>query len=350
MARKDKKEQDQQFIYYWYRVFKWKENPFDKKDLEPISNYISGYQDERKKLNYFIIEKQPLCHIYGEDGFGKTTLLKWLIVQLSRYKDRVMVDFVDKDIKINEIVKLLINPLLSLREKTIIGSNIFNIEKLAGMINDNNLKIIYESIYLKKRNFEFINLKSFLSSRLGSKHLVLIIDDFDKLNQDVMKLVQMLIESDINMQVMLSSTKDHLEIKKKDCLNVHLNGMTFESALGMVTKRIMSVNGIGYEPFSDDELKRLYEKSNKNPVEFLNLCKKKAIKKALDTINSEELDEIKTEEKSEDVKENKEDKAYEIKVIDHKSDKPTSIKIVKSGKSEYIPSKVDKEERKFQKK
>src|SRR3989344_1402800 len=251
MARKDKKEQDQQFIYYWYRVFKWKENPFDKKDLEPISNYISGYQDERKKLNYFIIEKQPLCHIYGEDGFGKTTLLKWLIVQLSRYKDRVMVDFVDKDIKIYEIVKLLINPLLSLREKTIIGSNIFNIEKLAGMINDNNLKIIYESIYLKKRNFEFINLKSFLSSRLGSKHLVLIIDDFDKLNQDVMKLVQMLIESDINMQVMLSSTKDHLEIKKKDCLNVHLNGMTFESALGMVTKRIMSVNGIGYEPFSD---------------------------------------------------------------------------------------------------
>src|SRR3989344_3334779 len=348
-----KEQQKNQFVYYWYKVFKWKENPFDKKNLDPITNYISGYQDERKKLNYFVIEKQRVAYIYGEDGFGKSLLLNWLLYQLKRYQDRITADFIDKNVKFNDLVKFLVKPFLNFKEKTIIASNIMNLDKITNLIKDDDLKSIYQSVYLKKKQFEFDKLKNFLNLRLERRHLVLLIDDFEKLDENNVTLINKLIDSDINLQIIITFNKDHLEHAKPkgDSLKVHLTGLNFESALGMISKRIMSVGGIGYEPFEKEKLRSLYEKTNKSPKEILNSVKKLAIKKALDNINHEEetleTPISKEEVKIEDIKTDTETKenSYEIKVVDHAKSKPYSIKIVDSKKKSVDPVKVDKPER-----
>jgi hypothetical protein len=46
----------------------------------------------------------------------------------------------------------------------------------------------------------------------------------------------------------------------------------------MITKRIEAFGGKGTYPFSEDDLKAIYEKADKNPKEFLKLCRDEAIK------------------------------------------------------------------------
>ena len=46
---------EKQFIYFWYKELGWKNDPFAVKHPEPVQEYISGYENEKKKINYAII-------------------------------------------------------------------------------------------------------------------------------------------------------------------------------------------------------------------------------------------------------------------------------------------------------
>ena len=355
---KEVKQEKKQFIYDWYKELNWRSNPFEYRYLFPVANYISGYVKERKKLNLFIIEKSPLCLIRGNEGFGKTTLLLWLKYELSKYKDRIMLDYINKHVNLADFVKLLIRPFLNFKEKTVIATNVLHIGKIASLIKDANLKSIYESVYLKKKDLDFASIKNFLSSKLGNKHLVLLVDDIDQLTEQAIKFIEMLINSDLNLQIILSSNTGSLDIisKKKDVVKVELDSLAYEDAKDMLSKRIISVGGIGVDPFSEEQLKALHQKCNKSPLVFLNLCKDRAIRIALNKVNearnialeqkTQGLNEVKVSNentgKSEEVKESK--KTYEIKVVSSDSSSPYEIKMVKP-KEEGIAIKVEKEAR-----
>ena len=336
-----------QFIYYWYKVFKWREDPFAKKNLESTSQYISGYIDERKKINYFIIEKQSLCVITGEEGSGKTTLLKWLGSELLRYKDRLMVEFIDSNLQPNELISILIKPLLTFKEKAARSSGIL---KLGNIIKDKNLKEIIEAVNSKDKELNLKTLVDFIDARINNNHLVVLIDDFDKMSEKNSKLIQYLAKSDTNIQIILTSEKDNFDgfAKKRDWVFIKLLGIKNNYIPELVAKRISLVGGMGFDPFDKDELLKLYSKANMNITEFLKLCRKSAVKKALDTFNSEESN-VEKNIPLDEVEEVKESKPYEIKVVDNVQNKSSSIKLEKTDINTFTPIKIQKSERNYEK-
>ena len=352
MAKEE--NQNRQFVYYWYKELGWSSNPFEYRYLFPISNYISGYVKERKKINYFIIEKDPICLIRGNDGFGKTTLILWLKQELMQYKDRVMIDYINKHIDFVDFIKMLVKPLLKGKEKLVINSNFFHIGKASSLIKDKHLRVIYESLYLRKKDLDFNSLKEFLNSRIKDKHLILLVDDVDELSEQNVKLIQMLVNNDLNLQLVLTSKKD-LEIlsKKNNILKIELDGLNIEDCEDMVKKRIEAVNGKEYEPLTNEQLKTLYQKCNKSPLLFLNLCKDKIIRITVNMISEgkkfeiseKTVSEISTKKKIIDNVEkvnNTQDKTYEIKVLNNNSNNNYEIKVVKPN-DEVIPIKLEKE-------
>jgi len=352
MAKEE--NQNRQFVYYWYKELGWSSNPFEYRYLFPISNYISGYVKERKKINYFIIEKDPICLIRGNDGFGKTTLILWLKQELMQYKDRVMIDYINKHIDFVDFIKMLVKPLLKGKEKLVINSNFFHIGKASSLIKDKHLRVIYESLYLRKKDLDFNSLKEFLNSRIKDKHLILLVDDVDELSEQNVKLIQMLVNNDLNLQLVLTSKKD-LEIlsKKNNILKIELDGLNIEDCEDMVKKRIEAVNGKEYEPLTNEQLKTLYQKCNKSPLLFLNLCKDKIIRITVNMISEgkkfeiseKTVSEISTKKKIIDNVEkvnNTQDKTYEIKVLNNNSNNNYEIKVVKPS-DEVIPIKLEKE-------
>ena len=352
MAKEE--NQNRQFVYYWYKELGWSSNPFEYRYLFPISNYISGYVKERKKINYFIIEKDPICLIRGNDGFGKTTLILWLKQELMQYKDRVMIDYINKHIDFVDFIKMLVKPLLKGKEKLVINSNFFHIGKASSLIKDKHLRSIYESLYLRKKDLDFNSLKEFLNSRIKDKHLILLVDDVDELSEQNVKLIQMLANNELNLQLVLTSKKE-LEIlsKKNNILKIELDGLNIEDCEDMVKKRIEAVNGKEYEPLTNEQLKTLYQKCNKSPLLFLNLCKDKIIRITVNMISEgkkfeiseKTVSEISTKKKIIDNVEkvnNTQDKTYEIKVLNNNSNNNYEIKVVKPS-DEVIPIKLEKE-------
>ena len=351
---KEENQYNKQFVYYWYKELGWSSNPFEYRYAFPISDYISNYLKERKKLNYFIIEKEPLCLITGNEGTGKTTLILWLKQELMQYKDKLFVEYINKSTNLVDFVKTLIMPFLNKKEKIVISSYVLHIGKTANLISDVNLRYIYESIYLKKKDLDFNSIKGYLNSRLKEKDMALLVDDTDELNEQTVKFLQMMINSDLKIQIVMASKKENLEIisKKTNVIKIQLDGLNYEDMKEMISKRIKCVGGNDSEPLNEEHLKNIYQKCNKNPLTFLNLCKDKVIRIAVSRVSEGKKFDVKTSMElglksysDSPMKDNSQNnKPYEIKVLNNNSSEHYEIKSVKP-KDEVLPVKVEKEKR-----
>lgn len=349
------KKEDKQFIYYWYKEFGWKFNPFGERFLEPINKFIVGYEKERRKLNYFVIDKLPLVIINGKEGYGKTTLLLWLKEELNKYKNVVIVDYVSKEIDFAKFIKILLEPFLTIKERLAgFGSKI--IDKSLDLIDDKNLHSIFEALYFRKTELDLNKIKEFLSLRLKGKPLVLIVDDFNSLDEKLILLLKVLLESEINVQVAIASAEDIGKFSKKEAIRMTIEGLAEAECVEMVNRRIMNVGDSNLTPFDKETLKSLYKKSRGNPFVFLDLCKEKAVSLALNNLNLKReetnVKERVVEEKKTSVdtktKENSEpvvskDKTYEIKVVNPQPTKMYNIKVVQQDTDRTKPKKVKKE-------
>ncbi len=83
------------FVLDWYTVFNWEEDPFKDVILSPIEYSFVGYENEREKINSFIIKNKRWGTIEGEKGKGKTIILRWLEFELNKYKSRIITISVD---------------------------------------------------------------------------------------------------------------------------------------------------------------------------------------------------------------------------------------------------------------
>src|SRR3989338_3269746 len=109
MAEKDN------FLIEWYKRLKFEVNPFEDEIIHPIDDYLCGYVEEKKKLNLFVLEKQPFGMVQGEKGFGKTILLKWLQEQLAPHNKKYVVWYLKtNDLKTEQdLIKTLTEPVLT---------------------------------------------------------------------------------------------------------------------------------------------------------------------------------------------------------------------------------------------
>ena len=99
-----KKEGKKSFILDWESELGYSENPFKIKILSPVTNYIAGYEKEKNRINLFIINNEKFGIISGQYGAGKTILLKWLYEQLQKYKEKVIVLFLNGKVLSQEFI------------------------------------------------------------------------------------------------------------------------------------------------------------------------------------------------------------------------------------------------------
>lgn len=286
------KREEKSFVLDWETELGYSNNPFKDGILEPVGNYIAGYEKERNKLNLFIINNEKFGIITGGDGVGKTILLKWLYEQLKQYKDKIMVYYFTGKVLSQEFIllKSMVNPLLSVYEK--------KVKKLNKDVNiDVNLSI--------------------LKRKIGNKKLILLIDDTVTIPRQVLLLVTK-IYSIMPLQIIIGCSNQVAQPFRqidwlKDRLKIQLKGIGIPEATAMIRKRIKGVGGEDIYPFDDNYIKKICKQASYNPKQILALCQNYAIELAVKQVKKKTTKETKVIK--EEVKEKEEEVGEEEKSV-----------------------------------
>ena len=245
------------FVLEWDKALGFRGDPFTEKILGPINTFLVNRKDEKEKLNWFFIKNYSYGAIVGEAGVGKTILLKWLEDRLAKY-NRIHAVYINAAVfkeQVNILQKMII-PVLSFYEKN------------------------FSKPHLKLPSSEFMG---FLKKKLEHKSVALLIDNAHHLIEKNLELIKSLRREGLKLQVIITSTPNEYEKSRlaelgQDELNITLRRLTYEETKDMISKRIEAFGGKGTYPFSEDNLKGIYEKADKNPKEFLKICRDEAIK------------------------------------------------------------------------
>jgi len=245
------------FVLEWDKALGFRGDPFTEKILGPINTFLVNRKDEKEKLNWFFIKNYSYGAIVGEAGVGKTILLKWLEDRLAKY-NRIHAVYINAAVfkeQVNIMQKMII-PLLSFYEKN------------------------FSKPHLKLPSTEFMG---FLKKKLEHKSVALLIDNSHHLIEKNLELIKSLRKEGLKLQVIITSTPKEYEKSRlaelgQDELSITLRRLTYEETKDMIIKRIEAFGGAGIYPFSEEDLKEIYEKADKNPKEFLKLCRDEAIK------------------------------------------------------------------------
>ena len=282
-----------ELIMEWYRVFNWHSNPFEDEILEPIEDFIVGHEQIRQKINYFLIENHRFGTISAEAGNGKTFLLTWLRKQLEKHRNKVIADYFvggDKD-----FIENVVWQLMSLREKAYVKSFVDSpLRKGMGFLRS-KLRTSGHSLFdlfalIRQREYKADDMSKvldFIKERAKKTHLVILIDDIEFLSKRNLMFLRMLLFHHFKIQIIVAGAASGIEktgVKKfgeKDQLGIKLKPLDFDDFKELVSKRIAYYGGRGLYPFADDQLKKLYDKGNRNIKRALNLCADRAIKLAL---------------------------------------------------------------------
>ena len=245
------------FVLEWDKALGFRGDPFADKIFTPINKFLVDRKDEKEKLNWFFIKNYFYGVIVGEPGVGKTTMLKWLEDRLRKY-NRIHAVYINAAVfkeQVN-IMHKMITPLLSFYERVITKP------------------------HTKLLSADFLG---FLKKKLGHKSVALLIDNAQHLTDKNLEMIKGLRKQGLKLQVTITSTQKEYEKSRlaeigQDELNITLRRLIFDEAKEMIKLRIKAFGGKGTYPFSEEDLKKLYEKADKNPREFIRLCRDKAIK------------------------------------------------------------------------
>ncbi|MFT4305234.1 MAG: ATP-binding protein [Candidatus Woesearchaeota archaeon] len=264
-----RKKRKKDFIIHWENNFDWSGNPFIDTVILPVSHFKAGRENEISELNKFIIQEKKFGIISGEEGFGKTFLMKWLEEELNTFNYKFNIFSIDAKILTHkQLLKKMHNHFTSI-------SFLSNPEKIIDIIKSHSSKV---------------------------KKSIFLIDNADKLSKESLDLFRKIYSLD-HISIIFSITENKKLKDFNDELNLHLDKMDNDSLRLMISKRIESFNGIDIEPFNSIQIKTLAKKASYNPREMLKLCNEKAVDisiKKKDTINPfDEIGDIEIEDDKE---------------------------------------------------
>ena len=269
----------EEFTLDWKKRLNWTTDPFNTKVLDLVGN-----KKAKKKLNLFFLEKRTFGLIEAEEGVGKSSLIEWLREQLGKYKSEILTFELKKEKQQQEII-----------------------EKISKKIAT-PLELIKKTY----KNFNYEQFAEYLRKNLGKKRLALLIDSPSNLSSETINLVKELYKEGL-ATIIIAGSKEELHKTgatfAKDQLNVKLKGLEYEEAKLMVKRRIEAVGGADIKPFTDKTLRSLWQQSNKNATTFLEKCRDKAVRLALEKKEeklkeTENLKELTTVELKKFVKQN----------------------------------------------
>ncbi|MBN2142546.1 ATP-binding protein [Candidatus Woesearchaeota archaeon] len=248
------------FVLDWEKALGFKGDPFADKILLPASKFMVNREMEKEKINWFFIKGFLYGKIIGNHGVGKTTLLKWLEERLKKY-ERIHSVYINAGVfkeQINIPHQILL-PLLSFYEKHV------------------------SKPHTKMINFDFVN---FLKAKLQNKSVTLLIDNAHHLTDRNLELIKSMREDGLPLQIIITSNQAEYEKSRlselgHDELDIQLRRLTLEESKEVIQRRVESFGGKGIEPLSDEIVRELYDKADKNTRQFIHFCRDEAIKRLI---------------------------------------------------------------------
>lgn len=232
------------FVIDWKRKLGYNADPFERE-----RHALVGREEERKRLNIFIIKQQRFGTISGGDGTGKSALLSWLREELRQHKLDVI--SVSGAATHEEFLAPFLHRGFSFYER-------------------------FTKPKHSKREREDLAIKR------TRGRVVLLIDDAEKLSKEEKEFLQHLLEARSEVQLIIALPrvlKEHASYGE-DALALELEPLG-EEIVPMLAKRIALVGGVGTFPFAEADLKKIAKQAKGDAPRALDIAREQAIERSL---------------------------------------------------------------------
>ena len=277
----------------WYRELGWRANPFEDKILAPIEFFLSGFDDERHRINYFIIEKEPFGTIVGGMGMGKSALLQWVVTEMRKYRSRAVALYATgSELNPEVLLDRLCHAVLSKPEH--VGMHSFfglRLHKAVDYVKNKwnvDTKKVDDSFYhnIHRKDYsDLMKVKMFLHPRMKDRNVVVLVDDCGGLSEKTLGLFRELLGAQLPLQIVLAGDEEEIGIAKhlgaKDTLKIKLHELTYKQLRDLIKKRVVAVGGDDIWPLDDTTLSGLWDKAEHCPKKILKACYDFSVKQAL---------------------------------------------------------------------
>jgi type II secretory pathway predicted ATPase ExeA len=251
-----------------FEKFNWDTNPFVLK-IDP--KLFTGYEGAVNTILDHIENRHKIALITGSTGSGKTTILRWLETQIQG----VSTLYISKPPK---------DPQEFIR----IFTDIYRPSLLEHFLNKS------PTLY---------TLPKYVNEKLKGQHLLLLIDESHETNKDVMEWIRVLVDQIENVTLILaglpvleSKIKENLQtLDQRITSRIRLTSLTEPETVDFIRKRILSVSGQGFKPFTEESIHKIYHRTGGFPREVLKMCDRlitKAFEDQLNEISPEDIEEL----------------------------------------------------------
>ncbi len=221
----------------------WRENPFT---FRIYPDLMVGYEKESQDLLYTVQSHNKISLVVGETGAGKTTLLRWLEQQTGMPTCFMSKPPRDPDRFLTHLSRELSPPSLFSR-----------------FFGDNDPYDVPERLQRKL-----------------SEPTLLLVDEGQETTVEVLEWVRTLTDTVDNLIVVLSGLPGFADTVQREVHTLHsrtttllqLESLNRDETLELIRRRIEHVGGTHFEPFTQDALLHIYERSNGFPREVLRIC------------------------------------------------------------------------------
>jgi type II secretory pathway predicted ATPase ExeA len=225
----------------WFRMHGWSRNPFT---LDVIPSLFVGYKDEIRKVMDKIAAGSGHILITGGIGTGKTTLLRWLEINMP--KDYHTLYVFRPPERFDDLIALMVSSAQSSNRAIKPEYNIYNLNVMVEKLGKRFVVLLDEA-------HEFSSDVSKPLKTLGDVHGVTLI-------------MAGLTELDANLR------KDSAPLYDRLVAKVTLHNLGEEEIKMLVSKRVENVGGWGIEPFTEAALKEVFKLTHGQPRSVIKLC------------------------------------------------------------------------------
>jgi hypothetical protein len=240
----------------WQKKLGYKTDPFVATPAGKVSAYFVDREQERERLNLFIIKDERFGLVQGAEGTGKTTLLAWLEEQLRTDFSKLKTVHFTGGAKKDALLDALVEVNLSMLERNVTKPH----EKLKGEA-----------------------LEKFLFDKVGKERLILLVDNAGELLKEHKDLIKRLLDTCPASQAIFAverALKEH-EAYAEDTLKITLAELTEDDLKELLARRIAVAGGAGTHPFDALELEKLVAAAKRSPAKLLKLARDRAIELCL---------------------------------------------------------------------